>query len=48
LDNSPFGGGAAEESIINAFSVVVNVKALAFSFNSTVWASACHLPLHSP
>jgi hypothetical protein len=36
LDNGPFGGGAAEESIIIAFSVVVNVKALAFSFNSTV------------
>jgi hypothetical protein len=26
----------AEESIINDFSVVVNAKALAFSFNSTL------------
>jgi hypothetical protein len=40
LDNgliAQFGGGAAEESIINAFSVVVSATALAFSFNSTVW-----------
>jgi hypothetical protein len=39
LINSSFGGGAAEESIINAFSVVVNAKALAFSFNSALLSS---------
>jgi hypothetical protein len=42
LINSLFGGGAAEESIINAFSVVVSAKALAFSFNSTLLNSNNH------